>query len=331
MNINISQRRLIIIIVSVALIIGGCLLRYKSFEYSYETTQSRIIDSNGADTVVTMINPPLRKQVFEGLSSLCFSLAGGIIIAAFISSVIKQEQIEKETLALEKLRETLHIDIHDALFQKIIPEPIFSTIKKEIISSDIIRRDAEWYLDFTEKPNGIICLKMTCKFNAHNNTNSIIKNPMYPTTIANHNVGETSIDQIICSLDNNEIVRFDKNNKAVNKGVDIHVVDENIQHIHYTLEIPPAKYVEDTMVLSTHYKERVQDEMFTLLPLINLKIIANYPEGYTFSVFSMVSPDLNRKLEEKTRSIFEAKGGILPRQGIVYYLNRKVPSKLING
>ncbi len=281
------------------------------------------LNSDGIKENSLIIDKPILKRFYDIGVYLSFSLAFAIFISTFISSKLKEEQLKSKKAELESLKDNLYKDIHNALFQKIIPKELFQTVKDEIINAEIIRKDAEWILDFSVDDNENITCRLTSIMKSYNNTNQIIKNPI-SAVIANHNPSDTSIEKVICSIKGKQTVYYEKNNKPEeNKGVEIEKIDDKMHKIHYDLEIPPNNYVDYTIIYKIEHSKRLQDEFFTWLPVINLKIIATYPPEYNFEIFSMLSPSLELKVKDDDRSIYEAEGGILPRQGIVYYLDKK--------
>ncbi len=49
-----------------------------------------------------------------------------------------------------------------------VPEEVFDVIKEQLIANKLIRRDGEWYYDFTIDVNGKIELRQTIKNNIKN-------------------------------------------------------------------------------------------------------------------------------------------------------------------
>jgi hypothetical protein len=77
------------------------------------------------------------------------------------------------------------------------------------------------------------------------------------------------------------------------------------------------------MTFVSSYRHHVQDEYFFEGPVVDARITATFPEGFKFGVFSSTSSPFANILDGDTLSVWEARGGILPRQGYVFYLTRK--------
>ncbi len=311
------------IILIIGFILLGIMLDFSASCISLGTKQFIYMDSQGNQKTTTIIDEPVSRKLINIGSVISFSLAFSIFISVFISRKIEENQMKTQVDEMKKLKENLYIDVHDALFEKIIPKEIFQVIKKEIINQDVIRRDAEWILDFSLNPenNEHIDLRFTCRYKAYNNCDKIIKNPITRVN-CNRCDSKTYIEKVICTLHDEIIVQYDKDDVTKNSGVTIEDIDDNSQRINYDLEIPPKHFVEYTTVFTTRYGEAVQDEFFTVLPQIDVSITATYPEEYKFKIFPILSQDLKLKLQEKKRSIYKAEGGILPNQGIVFYLEK---------
>jgi hypothetical protein len=77
------------------------------------------------------------------------------------------------------------------------------------------------------------------------------------------------------------------------------------------------------MVIKQVYSaDNIYDTYFTRFPIINATLTASFPDGYEFELFQSLSSELSATLSESTRSIYEARGGMLPGQGFVYSLKK---------
>lgn len=319
-----------ILIVTLLLLIGYITLTLLSMNYSIELKSTDVI-VNGKIVTHEILDYPFSKKMFEIFSNLFLTGLIGIFISFLITKSIEKQRAEKDSQSLnlqkkehekqlQELQSKINENVFDALFKRIMPKEIFQVIKRDIIKSDIVRRDSEWFMDFTVQ-NEDITLRLTNRYKAYNNCDKEIVNPV---TRLIHNLGysESYIEKVLCTLHDEILVNYDSN-KSDNKGVRVEDIDENTKKIHYELRIPAYHYVEYTTVFHNKYKNFVQDEFFTLLPQIDLNIIATYPSEYEFRIFPMLSSELKLKLKEVNRSIYKAEGGILPNQGIVYYLEKK--------
>lgn len=319
-----------ILAASLFLLVGYIVLTLLSMNCSIELRSTDII-VNGKIVTHEILDYPTSKKIYEIFSNLFLTGLIGILISILINKSIEKQRTEKDSKSLDlqkkehekqlqKLQSKINENVFDALFMKVMPEEIFQVIKRDIIKSDVIRRDPEWLLDFTVE-NDEITLRLTNRYKAYNNCDKEIVNPVI-RVIHNHSNSESFVKKVLCTLHDEILVSYDSE-KHENKGVNVEVVDENTQKIHYELRIPAYHYVEYTTVFQNKYKGFVQDELFTLLPQIDLNIIATYPSDYEFRIFPMLSSELKLKLKENNRSIYKVEGGILPNQGVAYILEKK--------
>jgi len=317
--------------IAVLLLIAFIILSIISLNYSIECKTTSIV-KNGIVEIKETLDYPYSRKIIDIFSNLSMSALIGILISVLISKTIEQQRVEQEKRDIElkknanefylrQLNEKVNESVFDALFKRIIPKEIFQVLKRDIINSDIIRHDSDWFLDFTVDGENKIILKFTNRYKAYNNCDKEIINPVSRLISTNHNT-ESHLEKVMCTLHDVILVNYDSQNPQDNNGVRIEIIDENVKRIHYDLKIPANHYVEYTTVFVNKYTDYVQDEFFTSLPQIDLNIIATYPSGYNFRIFPLLSSELKLKLNEKNRSIYKVEGGILPNQGIVYYLDK---------
>ena len=127
----------------------------------------------------------------------------------------------------------------------------------------------------------------------------------------------------IYKTDGKEIIYYDIQNPQKNDRIDILKIDDSITQLEIEVPFPPQKRIDVIMVFKVKYGSLpINDSMFTAYPIINASLIANFPNGYKFRLFQSLSTDLKMSLNENTRHIYEAQGGILPLQGFIFYLDR---------
>lgn len=102
-------------------------------------------------------------------------------------------------------------------------------------------------------------------------------------------------------------------------------INEQKSSLNIPLTIQSHDYVDLTTIFETIYRSGVVfDSYSTVHPLINVTLIVHHPSGWQFSVYDSFSSKLRFVSRNSTGAIYELRGGILPKQGMTFYLNRVV-------
>lgn len=123
--------------------------------------------------------------------------------------------------------------------------------------------------------------------------------------------------------------------KGISNNVIIKNKDDAGINISYNISIPPNDFIESTFKFSQIYRGKVFDSQSTKHPIVNLFINATFPIDYDFIVDPMFSTPMVQRTSGSTQKSFEINGGILPRQGMVFKLEKKpnypLPPQTENG
>ncbi len=124
------------------------------------------------------------------------------------------------------------------------------------------------------------------------------------------------------SSDNTIVVQYNPDDQTNNKNIKITDTDNGGKRISYTVNVPSNDYIESTFEYSTLYPQTVYDFQYTRYPIIDLNINTVFPNGYKLTIFPTLSSELKTISQGSTHKNFKVEGGILPRQGIIYILER---------
>jgi len=299
----------------------GILFTCLASNQSLVTKQINVIDKNGQISPTTDIDYSNAYKTYNFLSQLFITLSFSIFIAGFITNAIEKKQREKDELELEKLRQAINVDVFDSLFKTIIPKEIFSIIKSEIIMNKVIRKDANWYYDFTTEDDKII-LRQTKSQKIINNSDEFVSNP-FRIEIDNCPTSDSILEYASCMLEHNKTIVYSSEDLENNQGVNIEHIDEYKSIIDFKIEIPPKREVEFTLIFKNIYNGVCYDEYRTFHPLVNANLIVNFPIEYEFSIYSSMSSEMKLMIDEPSRKIYQLKGAILPKQGFSFNLLKK--------
>lgn len=302
-----------------AIISIGFILDLITSKLVIEIGPKSILDSNGK--IITTLEAvfPIWHQILKLTTNFLYALAATIFITIFIANKLQEAQQSKQEEELRALHNAININVFDSLFKTIIPEKIFKIIKQDIIENKVLRKDAKWLFEFSEVDGKIIC-RQTTRYEPHNLSQQEVNDPI---TLDLDSLGgdKYSIISAECLSSSGEIlVHFDPHNNN-KRNIE---VQENGQHtkVSYTIKIPPESYVEYKTVFERTYDGSVIDTQGTKVPVVGADIIAFFPEEYEFGISAMMSSKPRLITDSKTQKIFKVDGGILPYQGILFYLRK---------
>lgn len=307
---------LILVIVSI-----GFILDLITSKLVIEIGPKSILNADG--NIITTLEAvfPVWHQILKLTTNFLYALAATIFITVFIATKLQEAQQTKKEEELKELHNAININVFDSLFKTIIPEKIFKIIKQDIIENKVLRKDAKWLFEFSELENKIIC-RQTTRYELHNLSQQEVNDPI---TLDLDSLGGSkySIISAECLSASGEVlVHYDPNNNN-RKNIE---VQEDGQHtkVSYTIKIPPESYVEYKTVFERTYDDNVLDAQGTKVPVVGADIIAFFPEEYDFGISPMMSSKPRLITDSKTQKIFKVDGGILPYQGILFYLRKRV-------
>jgi hypothetical protein len=268
---------------------------------------------------------PFTARILQLISTFLYTLAASIFISVFVTNRIEEFRNRAYVAQQQALANAINKNVFDALFKTLMPTEIFEIIRDEIIKIEIVRRNALWTYDFTEINEGIQ-LRHTLKYEFHNVSDNVITDPL--VTLTGDYGSETRLEKVSCFCEGTPTNFFDRDSPDKVNHVTV-TREGDMQKIEASFMVPPKKHVDVTYVFRTIYpKDCVKDVFFSKDAVIGARLMATYPPEYELKLLQSFSKTLECTLEEPGRSIFETKGGILPKQGFLYSLQRKQSSQV---
>lgn len=307
----------------------GIALFALTLDYLFSTVgvnleAKNLIDTSGKTLASLQISYPWWYQILGFFIKFLYGLSAAIFITVFVASRLQKTQQDEKKEELKKLHEAININVFDSLFKTIIPEEIFKIIKQEIIENKVLRKNARWIYDFSEK-DGKIFARMTTVYEIHNLSQDAVSNPI---KLELNNLGgeEYNIEFAEClSNVGDQLVKYDPSDRENNKNIEVKTTDTETS-IAYSVEVPPESYVEYKTVFTKFYPIEVVDSQVTKIPVVGAEIIVNFPEKYTFQLIPTMSTKPRLITESNIQKIFRVEGGILPWQGFTFSLVKIKPS-----
>jgi hypothetical protein len=284
-----------------------------------------ILDKTGNVTTTLEVVYPIWHQIVNLLKNFLYGLAAAIFITVFVANRLENSQRKEKEDELNKLNEAINVNVFDSLFKTIIPEEIFKIIKQEIIENKVVRRDAKWVYNFVEVESKIICTQTT-RYELHNLSQAPVSDPV-KLELDTLGGEEYKIVSAECTDTSGKVlVHYDPDDSKKSKNIDVNS-NGKITTVAYTVVIPPESYVEYKTVFERAYSGDITDAQATKVPVIGADIIVNFPEGYDFDISPLMSSFPRLITQSSTQKIYKVEGGILPRQGFVFYLVKANKSK----
>ncbi|CAB1209853.1 hypothetical protein [Acinetobacter bouvetii] len=307
----------IIILVSLGL---GVLLDYFSGNYGFFIKNINYLDDSGKVKQLAQIDIPVAVQILKLGANFLYALAITIFITIYISRNLenKQKQIHEEEL--KKLSQEINQNVFSGLFRKLIPDEIFEIIKTDIIENKAIRKKAHWNFVFEEVEDNKIKLISTTHYELHNISSETISDPVR-IEIDPLASTEMKARKAICVADGKCIVNYDAST-GQSENIVIEDRENGAKTISYSLNVEPKNFITSTFEYETIYSDSVYDSQTTKYPIIDLNINTMFPKGYKFSLHPSLSSELKIVSEGDTHQNFKVEGGILPRQGVIFVLQK---------
>ena len=296
------------------------LVDISSSRLEFEIGTKSIIEKDGEIITIQEIVYPLWHQILNLLKNFFYGLSAAVFITVFVANRLEHAQKKEQEDELNMLNEAINVNVFDSLFKTIIPVEIFKIIKQEIIENKVVRKDAKWVYNFEEGDGKIVCTQTT-RYELHNLSQASVSDPIKLELDSLGGEEYTILSAECLSKWGQRLVHYDPTNAEKNENVKVES-NGRITTVAYTVNIPPESHVEYKTVFQRSYSGDITDAQATKVPVIGADIIVNYPEGYDFDISPMMSSFPRLITQSATQKIYKVEGGILPRQGFVFYLKR---------
>ncbi|MGI2855375.1 hypothetical protein ACRTDR_14405 [Shewanella algae] len=309
---------LILILISVLV---GVFIDFQGNNYAVTYESVEVATGPNKTEQKTVVVVPAAVQIYKLIANFFYGLAVALFATIFVARKLEQDQKEKHEKELEKLREAVNINVFDALFKTLIPKEIFQIVKTEIIENKAIRKKAHWTFVFSEE-SGKIKMTATTHYELHNVSKEPVSDPV-KISMEPLSSGNQEIKKAQClSSDGTALIEYHPSDVSNNKNIKIDDLENGGKLVSYTVTVPSNDYIESTFEYSTIFSDKVYDCQHTKYPIIDLNINAVFPKGYRFTVYPSLSNELKTISEGDTHKNFKVEGGVLPRQGIIYTLEK---------
>lgn len=306
----------------VAIVASAFVLDLVSSNISVELVSKVFLNSAGDKVTSLNAEFPLWHQVLGLLKNFLYGLGAAIFITVFVADKLQKSLHEEKQEELNKLNDSISVNVFDSLFKTIIPKEIFQIIKQDIIENKVLRREAKWIYDFTPKNDVMIC-RQTTRYELHNLSHAEISDPIKLELDGLGGSSYTLVSAICHGEFGNILVEYNPEDPTKNLNIEAQH-EGNRLTVHYSVKIPAKSYAEYNTVFERAYIGDITDAQGTKVPVVGADIIVNFPIGYHFDIMPMMSTKPRLISESSTQKIFRVDGGVLPNQGFIYHLTKKM-------
>jgi hypothetical protein len=306
-----SNHNVIFVFIAILCIVVGGILQLWSVSIPAEIITEQYTEA-GSIKELMLIQHPFGKHLADFLRSAFFAAGVGILITIFITNNIAKRENQTDMERMQEIQKQIRIDVFEGVLQRFIPTEIFESLRTSVIETNIVRRDARWDFEFSENSSGIFC-KQIMKYTLEN-TGAKDETENYTVAVQSTKPGVQNLTK----------VEYKPNDQSTYIAPEIKsekTVEQGIKQKVYEVPIPKDSSVNVIVIFESQYPaQTLTDAYFTRYPLVNAEIQVSFPEGYDFSIFPAASVSFDIVADEPGKQIYQAQGGLLPYQGLVYTL-----------
>jgi hypothetical protein len=290
------------------LLIGLAILLDLNFD-AVETikTPHEIINSDGEKEMYTTLTLKNSYQLVRALIYVLYSLGVSLIVLVAIDKRIDTEENKRYKSELDKLNGKIQNNIFDGVLKKIVPEILFDQVKKDVLKTDIVRKNAKWNYQISHNDNKSFDLNQTIKYDIENLTEGEIKREI-PVNI-----------NFSSSLSETKITHWKIKNSD---GVIEREESQNFDKLIVELKSREIKTIE-LNILNQYKTESVVDSHVSSFSIIDLELQVQKPKDVKINIVPSFTTKLTRSEPNDTLITYDKIPCILLGQGISYVIEKE--------
>lgn len=270
-------------------------------------TPKEIVDSEGNVQEYFILTIENQYQLIRALIYVLYSLATSLVILVALDKKIDLQENAKQRQEIEELNNKISDNVFDGVLKKMVPEPLFDQVKKDIFNNDTIRKNAKWTYLITLNDDKTINLDQTIEYELENIQDTRIDKEM-PVGL---NFSKAMVDVQVTSRNYKD---SNGNWKEIN-------ADNN----KVPLESRESKSIK-VNVRSEYKSLEVMDSHVTKQSIIGLDIVIVKPEELEVEVQPSFTTELEAYRPNESTITFDKIPCVLLGQGIAFTITRKPES-----
>jgi hypothetical protein len=316
-----------IVLLIISLIVAGILMNFFQTLQGHEAKMIRTLDGEGNTRTSNVLSPTTGYFFLDVSAKLCYASATSIFIAVFISSRITASNQAKREEELKELQSAVNKDVFNSLFQSLMPSELFQAVKTQLIQREVMVRGAEWHYEFEndDRDPEFLRGRITIRYAIHNlSSKRIIEK--FRLVSMEYPDSDFVLQEAICKRKGDSLFHYKHGAGETNSFVTEH---PNYQEdpfktmLELDVEIPAQDQADLILITSGRYKTPITDAYFIKYPMVDGKLMFQFPKGYEFSLFPSVSAQVKPGIKASNKRTFDFHGGILPQQGFAFFLKKE--------
>lgn len=298
---------------AIIIISGGLFLEYKTNSFEFQSKVLQVINNNQIE-LKEYISVENKYLVLKIISEACITFGITLIITMFFVNYFDKKEKTDFKSELKEIQKDTAKDAFLSLFNQIVDEAFFLTIKEDIINCKLIRKNAKWIYDIKKDDDGKLQLTRIIRYDLHNLSNEI-KTENIEISFLHNEYAKSSIESVKIKKtgdddykDVQNLEETEKNGSKIKTG---------------KIEIQPNEVISvvRTMV-QTFSTSFIYETHFLNDPLADLELTVTVPDGYNFTLCNgPVTSNVTEEINDKNHKIFKFNKAILKGQGIEFFCN----------
>jgi hypothetical protein len=300
-------------LISFLFIIIGAIGTYLTNNYELASKTISIVKDNNISTqIIYSID---NQYLFFNIFSILFINIGiALFISSFFLKYIEEDEKKNFYDKLELFQKETAKDAIHSVFNRIINDKFFAIIQKDVLNVKLIRKNAQWQYDISIRNDKPI-LKRTISYELHNISNENAQESINIKAVNGIHSDFKIISGKIRKLDTSEepIIFADSTQE-----------NSNLKRIEKELELQPDETVEVVIVFEhAFHNDYIYESHSSKHPIVGLEITVNYPENYSFELYSGFSTEPRIRVNEAGKTVYVIDGAIYKGQGIEFICVKK--------
>jgi CheY-like chemotaxis protein/nitrogen-specific signal transduction histidine kinase len=311
-----------------AIIIIGAIFNYMSIIQRPVISDTKISDEYGrVKEVYKRIIFSNWHHVFSIASVIFYTTGISVFITVFVSNKIESYERRKFEIKVAELQNSIAKSAFESVYNMLMPDELFKCIQDEIMHKKVVRKNAYWDYRFEiTNDNKIIC-ERKFSYQLENIGRSKTENPVEMSFTHD----DDSVSKLIYAISKHRdrtISTYNVDKPEDHFGLDIRK-EANRTTVKFKGDIHPG--TENCLFVSNiirkEYTSFIQEVFFTRLPTIDGTLLIQYPNTLTLNFIPSTSSEFKKHedppFHDKKIVIYQFQGGVLPKQGFAFMLNRK--------
>lgn len=318
------------LLISITLVIGAIAIDLLCLEATPAKHVDYITGVNGKTAEIVSYTYSYKYESLKILTNLMYGLAVSVIV--LIALELKYDENERKKQAaqdktnrekfeakIQELQEEINTNIFDGVLKKLIPEPLFDLIARDILNKSIIRKNARWIYNLSHGGSNNFIVEQTITYELQNIGKTQITEPL-----------KIQVSDSAISKSNLEYAKISKNGKAIfeaDKPEELAQLTKNEKNLNtsiFDIPLEQNEIAEVVISIKHDYNNKVVvDSHNSNYSIVGLELEVNKPADCDFTIVPTFTSSLKETNIKETKIMYEKIPGLLIGQGISFICEEK--------